>query len=83
MKLHGNETAIVESHRLLFKVGKYRLYKINLRVHTQYFLLDHPAHAQYYNGLKRMTNSFFVCIGQKPGRITELSQNKPTGGSDE
>jgi hypothetical protein len=66
MKLSGNETAILYHYDLMFKIGKYRLYRVNLKTAERYFLLDHEIKATYKTGFKRIRNSknkLFVCFG--------------------
>lgn len=65
MRLHGTETAIIYGNRMLLRIGKYRLYRIQLRVHSRIALVDHQIFSVYRGGFKRITDNFFVCIGFK------------------
>lgn len=68
MKLYGNETARVESSELIIKIGKYRLYRVQLATHRRYFLVDyeiHPLISSQHSTLKRITNNLFISIGSK------------------
>lgn len=64
MKIAGNETAMIVSEVLKFRIGKYRLYRVKLTRHYRWFLLDHPILPAYKDGLKRINDNFFVCIGK-------------------
>lgn len=61
--LHGNETMIIVSARLVLKLCKYRLYRVKLRVHERWLLLDRKRNPQFQDGLRRINNNFFVSIG--------------------
>jgi hypothetical protein len=67
--LYGNETAIIKSSKLLFKIGKYRIYEAKLSTYTRIFILDDEISAQYQEGLKRLpfSNKYFVSIGYLEG----------------
>lgn len=67
----GNETAIIYSHKLRFRLFKYRLYKVELRTKTAYFIMDMPLPSYKYrsyhisDGLQRLTNHLFILREKK------------------
>ena len=67
----GNESAIILSHKLRFRLFKYRLYKIELRTKTAYFITDTPLPKYKYrsyhisDGIQRLTDHLFILREKK------------------
>ena len=62
MKISGLETARITKHKLIFKVGKYRLYDVSLQTRNRYLLIDKQIRTRQKN-LKRYFKNVFVRIG--------------------
>jgi len=62
MKISGLETARITKYKLIFKLGKYRLYNVSLQTRSRYLLIDKQIRTRQKN-LKRYFGNLFVRIG--------------------
>lgn len=66
----GSETAIIYSHKLRFRFFKYRLYKVEMKSKTAYFIIEGTLPKFKYKsyhisgGLQRLTDYLFI-LGEK------------------
>lgn len=67
IKPNFSNTAKLSKSKLLFKIGKYRLYKVVLLYKEALFITDHEIKPSYRH-LHRITNYKFLALDEKEKR---------------
>lgn len=64
LKPNFSDTAIITKGELLFKIGKYRLYRVKFLYKTALFITDHEIRKRYRR-IHRITDYKFLALEKK------------------